>query len=127
MKIGICKLCKKKKELIRQSHIIPNFMYKGLFYDSQTVRVINPKKLDAFKSIPTGFYNKSFLCENCDRNIIGRLETYASVVLYGGCLKPLYRGKYFFLAYDSFPVSPGHILIISNEEKPDYFRLNTKQ
>jgi diadenosine tetraphosphate (Ap4A) HIT family hydrolase len=39
----------------------------------------------------------------------------------------LYRGKYFFLVYDSFPVSPGHILIISNEEKPDYFRLNKEE
>jgi diadenosine tetraphosphate (Ap4A) HIT family hydrolase len=39
----------------------------------------------------------------------------------------LYRGKYFFLAYDSFPVSPGHILIISNEEKPDYFSLNAEE
>jgi hypothetical protein len=87
MKIGICKLCRKKKELIRKSHIIPNFMYKGLFDDNHTVMVFNQKKLDTFKTMPTGFYNKYFLCENCDRNIIGRLETYASVVLYGGNLR----------------------------------------
>jgi diadenosine tetraphosphate (Ap4A) HIT family hydrolase len=36
----------------------------------------------------------------------------------------LHRGKYFFLIYDRYPVSDGHILIISNTEKVDYFALN---
>lgn len=35
----------------------------------------------------------------------------------------IYIGKSFFLIYDRFPVSPGHILIISKEEKNDYFSL----
>lgn len=39
----------------------------------------------------------------------------------------LYRGKHFFLLKDRFPVSPGHILIISNEEKPDFFSLNSEE
>jgi diadenosine tetraphosphate (Ap4A) HIT family hydrolase len=41
--------------------------------------------------------------------------------------KILYRGDSFFLIYDSYPVSPGHILIISNEEKEDFFTLNQKE
>src|SRR5690606_26110510 len=36
----------------------------------------------------------------------------------------IYRGKNFFIIEDKFPVSPGHLLIISNEEKLDYFSLD---
>lgn len=39
----------------------------------------------------------------------------------------LYRGEYFFLIYDGYPVSPGHILIITNEEKIDFFSLNENE
>ncbi|WP_405296810.1 HIT family protein [Algibacter sp. Ld11] len=38
--------------------------------------------------------------------------------------KTIYQGNYFFLIEDGYPVSPGHILIISNAEKIDYFELN---
>jgi diadenosine tetraphosphate (Ap4A) HIT family hydrolase len=38
--------------------------------------------------------------------------------------KILLKGKYFFIIPDSFPVSPGHLLIISNSRKRDYFELN---
>lgn len=31
--------------------------------------------------------------------------------------------EYFFLIYDGFPVSPGHILVISKELRQDYFAL----
>ncbi|CDF80286.1 histidine triad (HIT) protein [Formosa agariphila KMM 3901] len=36
----------------------------------------------------------------------------------------IYKGEHFFLIYDKYPVSPGHILIISNIEKLDYFTLS---
>ena len=39
----------------------------------------------------------------------------------------IYKGINFFLIKDSYPVSRGHILIISNEEKLDYFQLNKKE
>ena len=35
----------------------------------------------------------------------------------------LYRGKYFFIIYDAYPVSKNHLLIISNELREDYFSL----
>ena len=41
--------------------------------------------------------------------------------------KKIHRGEYFFMVYDGFPVSPGHILIISNEERLDYFELNNNE
>ena len=39
----------------------------------------------------------------------------------------IYSGEYFFMIYDGYPVSPGHMLIISNEEKLDYFTLNKEE
>ncbi|ROI06567.1 HIT family protein [Chryseobacterium sp. G0240] len=41
--------------------------------------------------------------------------------------KIIYRGKYFFIIEDGFPVSPGHLLIISNEVKTDFFALNEEE
>jgi diadenosine tetraphosphate (Ap4A) HIT family hydrolase len=41
--------------------------------------------------------------------------------------KIIFKGHNFFMIYDSFPVSPGHILIISNEVKVDYFSLNKEE
>lgn len=41
--------------------------------------------------------------------------------------KIIYKGENFFLIKDSYAVSPGHILIISNKEKLDYFQLNKKE
>ncbi|MDC3132637.1 HIT family protein [Flavobacteriaceae bacterium] len=39
----------------------------------------------------------------------------------------IYSGEYFFLIYDAYPVSPGHVLIISKAEKLDYFSLNQEE
>ena len=36
----------------------------------------------------------------------------------------LFKGEHFFIIQDSFPVSPSHLLIISNSLKKDYFELN---
>ena len=39
----------------------------------------------------------------------------------------VHRGTYFFLIFDRYPVAPGHLLIISNEEKLDYFSLSVAE
>jgi diadenosine tetraphosphate (Ap4A) HIT family hydrolase len=39
----------------------------------------------------------------------------------------LFESKYFFMVYDSYPVSEGHLLIISKENKPDYFSLTEQE
>ena len=39
----------------------------------------------------------------------------------------VFESKFFFAIYDRFPVSKGHILIISKEEKLDYFNLNDSE
>ena len=39
----------------------------------------------------------------------------------------LFRSEHFFIIRDSFPVSPGHLLIISSDLKLDYFELSNKE
>ena len=39
--------------------------------------------------------------------------------------KKIYKSNNFFIIKDQYPVSPGHLLIISNEEKINYFELST--
>ena len=36
----------------------------------------------------------------------------------------IYKNDYFFIIEDAFPVSPGHLLIISNFIRKDYFELS---
>jgi diadenosine tetraphosphate (Ap4A) HIT family hydrolase len=36
----------------------------------------------------------------------------------------IFKNDYFFIIKDAFPVSPGHLLIISNEVRQDYFQLS---
>jgi diadenosine tetraphosphate (Ap4A) HIT family hydrolase len=39
----------------------------------------------------------------------------------------LYRNEYFFIIKDAYPVSEGHLLIISNSVKTDYFDLTKEE
>lgn len=39
----------------------------------------------------------------------------------------IYKGNYFFIIKDAYPVTPGHLLIISNELKQDYFDLSLEE
>lgn len=39
----------------------------------------------------------------------------------------LFRNDFFFIIKDGFPVSPGHLLIISNKVRKDYFDLTTEE
>ncbi len=41
--------------------------------------------------------------------------------------KIIYKDEYFFIIKDGFPVSPGHLLIISNTVSKDYFELTEAQ
>ena len=36
----------------------------------------------------------------------------------------IYQSDFFFIIKDAFPVSPGHMLIVSNQVKVDYFELS---
>jgi diadenosine tetraphosphate (Ap4A) HIT family hydrolase len=36
----------------------------------------------------------------------------------------IHKDEFFFIIKDGFPVNPGHLLIISNEVKADFFELS---
>ncbi len=39
----------------------------------------------------------------------------------------IYKDEYFFIIKDGFPVNPGHLLIISNELRKDFFDLTDNE
>jgi diadenosine tetraphosphate (Ap4A) HIT family hydrolase len=39
----------------------------------------------------------------------------------------IFKNEFFFIIKDSFPVSPGHLLIISNTLRKDYFQLSNDE
>ncbi len=76
-----CKLCLKEKELIKKSHIIPDFMYRGIFDDNHFLIQTNLKNLKRISKRPSGMYDENILCKKCDNEVIGKFETYASRIL----------------------------------------------
>lgn len=59
-------------------------MYKGLFDENHKILVskVNPLKKEKLQS--DGAYEKDILCFECDHDIIGKHEDYASRAIYGG-------------------------------------------
>lgn len=78
---GKCKLCLNDKTLIK-AHIVPDFMYKGMFNDEHYLIQINTNFDSKSKKIHTGYFDKDILCSECDNEIISRYETYAKFVMY---------------------------------------------
>jgi hypothetical protein len=84
----ICKLCHKKKKLIK-SHIIPEFVYDhlNLFDEHHQIRkstlstLIN--NISRVLKPSSGEYEKGLLCEVCDNEIIGQYESYGKIVMFG--------------------------------------------
>jgi hypothetical protein len=85
----ICELCQQEKPLIKRSHIIPDFFYKdsGLYNENHKIHKFNVQEYinkPKIKFIPTGDYEGGILCQECDNELLGTLETYGSKVLFGG-------------------------------------------
>lgn len=78
----ICQLCLEDKNLIKNSHIIPNFMYKGIFGESRKLANVILNDISKVTYHQTGFKDRDILCSNCDNVIIGRLERYACNYLF---------------------------------------------
>ncbi|ACL04919.1 hypothetical protein Dalk_3229 [Desulfatibacillum aliphaticivorans] len=84
--IGKCKLCGEEKELCNQSHIIPNFMYRDLLDEKNRFYAIqlNESGVHSRGVRQTGEFDKNILCQPCDNGTLGKLDRYASLILYGG-------------------------------------------
>ena len=81
-----CKLCGEEKKLCRQSHIIPNFMYKDIFDKKNRIYFVKSEKgtIQQKGVRQSGEFDSNILCHNCDNNKLGKLERYASLILYEG-------------------------------------------
>jgi len=74
--MAICKLCNKEKQLIKQSHIFPDFLYKYLDREeNNSMYQFNSKNKP--NKIETGVFEKYILCSTCDNELLGKLEGYA--------------------------------------------------
>lgn len=80
---GRCKLCLNNTELLKKSHIIPDFMYSGLFDKSHSLIKINFDH-SSHNKLFSGEYESNILCANCDNTILGSLENYGRKIIYGG-------------------------------------------
>lgn len=81
--VGTCRLCLKKKQLIKKSHIISDFMYKPVLDQDHSMIKLNMADTVPPKAVYTGDYESKILCDNCDNQLLGSLESYASKVLFG--------------------------------------------
>lgn len=83
----ICKLCKKETQLLKKSHIYPNFVYSDLYDEHGKLRKFTAsemKKPNPRISRPaSGAYEGGLLCHECDNNRISRLESYVAGLLNG--------------------------------------------
>lgn len=59
-------------------------MYKGLFDEKHFIAPLDLIEFKKKKLLPNGFYDSNILCEGCDNKIIGNLESYSSIVIWGG-------------------------------------------
>ena len=76
-----CKLCKKEKDL-RQSHIIPEFMYTSLYDEKHRFHEISTDK-NKKNRLPQKGVRERLLCNDCEQQL-SKHETYASLVFNGG-------------------------------------------
>ena len=80
MQKGECKLCLEHKELCRESHIIPRFMYKHITGDNNELVFIGAQRAThKFNSE----YEGNILCEDCDSGLIGKLDDYFAKFING--------------------------------------------
>lgn len=78
----VCKLCLLEKDLLKRSHVIPDFLYKELYGDKHRLVNVKLDNLQQKKYQQTGIYEKDILCKECDNIVLGSLERYASNTIY---------------------------------------------
>lgn len=84
MELGICKLCGVEKELIGESHAIPQFMYREIIGDDKKVYRIGvfAEEIKINKKGSPAPYDKHIFCQQCE-GIFSKYESYAKEAIYG--------------------------------------------
>jgi hypothetical protein len=77
-----CKLCLGEKPLIGKAHVIPNWMYFGLFDEHHKTAMIDLEEKVPPKRPSTGIYDANVFCQSCDNVVLGSLENYGRKILY---------------------------------------------
>jgi hypothetical protein len=82
-----CRLCGKSSKLIKKSHIIPNFMYKGMMDNKNRMLIANLKNIYAPPQYrQSGIHEKYILCAKCEE-LFSKLERYTAHILFGNPTK----------------------------------------
>ncbi len=100
-----CRLCLLDKTLVKKSHIIPNFMYKGILDKENTMVKLNINNPKLNKINRSGVYEGGLLCQQCE-SLLSKYESYASDVFYGSKVTARVNLTYKFLSE--------HLLKINN-------------
>ena len=83
-----CRLCDKDKKLIK-AHIIPEFLYKDLkLYAPDSsgqgrlhgIRNTNGNIENLKKGLPSGIYDSTILCKDCDSTILKEYDDYGKLI-----------------------------------------------
>jgi len=91
-----CHLCLINKTLVKKSHIIPNFMYKGILDDENIMIRLNLSNPKLNKKNRSGLYEGGLLCQQCE-NLLSKCESYASDIFFGSNIKDRVKTTYEFL------------------------------
>lgn len=75
MQTGKCRLCLKTKELCDKSHIIPRFLYKIIQGENNGLVFVTKERA---RIRYNGEWEAGLLCEDCDNNVIGKLDDYVA-------------------------------------------------
>lgn len=94
-----CKLCGKDERLLKKSHIIPEFMYKGLFDSKHSMVKLDLSGKKKPSLIYTGIYEKNILCQRCDNELLSKYESYAAIIYFGGFNFGKQRPNYKHIGY----------------------------
>ena len=105
LRLATCRFCLEEKKLSKCSHIIPEFMYKGLRKNKS-----QPFIVDKIKSVVEGNANPIYsrkgefeagiLCIDCENFFNQEFETYANNIIYGDGLiketeKPVFENHFY--------------------------------
>lgn len=109
----ICQLCLQEKKLLKNSHIIPNFLYKGLFDQKHKIVSVNLHDYSEKKFHQTGLKDSNILCAECDNGIISMYERYASNTIFGDykkCDIEVFNGDHIAIPYIRFKNLDYHLI-----------------
>lgn len=79
---GFCKLCGSSEKLVK-SHVVPEFMYRGMYDGTHRFFVINSDPAQGDRVLQKGLY-EHLLCVECDGKRLSAYECYADRVIYKG-------------------------------------------